>query len=67
MKPVDIKNGIRSLEIKLVDDKILLTVILDAGSSSNISPELLLNSFTNFIGLAIERETVEISRLQIFM
>ncbi len=67
MKPVDIKSGIRSLEIKIVDNKILLTAILDAGSSSNISPELLLNSFTNFIGLTIERETVEISRLQIFM
>lgn len=67
MKPVDIKSGIRSLEIRMVDDKILLTAILDAGSSSNISPELLLNSFTDFIGLTIKRETVEITRIQIFM
>ena len=61
----DIKSKIRSLKCDLVDGNILLDTELDAGSNSNLSPELLLKSFLGFFDLKIDRSDIEISRLKL--
>ncbi len=61
----DIRPKIRRLETACVDDNLVITTELDAGSSSNLSPELLLKAFIEFYGLEIDRSLVEISRLAI--
>lgn len=64
---VDIKKGIKKLEIECDDRKILLSTELDAGSSENLSPELLLRAFFDFLHIPLHRETLEIQRSALFV
>lgn len=61
----DIKGKIRELDSNVVDDNIVLTTKLDAGSDSNLSPELLLKAFLPFFGIETDRSEIEISRLEL--
>lgn len=63
--PVNIKEKIQSIGCRVSDDKIIMTTKLDAGSDSNLSPELILQSFFAFLGLELKRETVDITRLEL--
>ena len=45
---------------------IVLTVTLDSGSNSNLSPELLLAAFTAFANIDVDREDVEVKRTGLF-
>ncbi len=63
--PVNIKEKIQSIGCRVQDDKIIMTTKLDAGSDSNLSPELILQSFFAFLGLELSRETVDITRLEL--
>lgn len=63
--PVDIKNKIRSIDLDLADDIIIMKTKLDAGSDSNLSPELVLKSFFAYNNIELHRENIDISRLQI--
>lgn len=62
---VDIKEKIKSMEGHIVDDKIIITTKLDAGSDSNLSPELVVQSFFNFLNIPLRRETIDITRLEL--
>jgi radical SAM-linked protein len=66
-KQIDIRKMIRSLNIKERNNNIILSTILDAGSNSNLSPELLIKAFVDFAGIEAEREDIEVHRVQIFM
>ena len=61
----DIKEKIQSLETSFVDNNLILTTKLDAGSDSNLSPELLLKAFLPFFGIKADRSEIEISRLEL--
>ena len=63
--PVDIKEKIQSIGCRVSDDKFIMTTKLDAGSDSNLSPELVLQSFFSYFGLSLKRETIDITRLEL--
>lgn len=59
----DIKPQIISIEIENYQERIALIMLLDAGSSSNLNPELVIQSFSKFSGITLEKGDVEIERL----
>ena len=64
MVEVDIRSKIR--DIQLVDREYLtLKMILDCGSTSNLSPEQVIASFNDFAKLNVERYDVEVERTKI--
>ena len=65
-KEIDIKNMIRSLSGAEVSGKTVLNAKLDAGSNSNLSPELLISSFISFAGACAEREDIDVKRVALF-
>ena len=59
----DIKNQIRSIFVECSqEDCIELLMELDSGSASNLSPEQVISSFTEFSKLYLPREYVEVER-----
>jgi len=66
-KEVDIKKMIKELSCKKVDDNIVLYTTLDAGSVSNLSPDLLISAFISFTGIEAEREQIEVKRTEIIL
>ncbi len=62
---VDIKNKIRKLEFSIVNDKMIILAKLDAGSESNLSPELLIDALVRFLGMEISRYDIEVLRKKI--
>lgn len=64
---VDIRPMIHRLQVERDDNKIIMYTKLDAGSKSNLSPELLLQAFFHFTGKTLHRETIEITRLRLYM
>lgn len=61
----DIKSKIRKFDFDIVDDNFVIETILDAGSDSNLSPELVFQTFSTFTEIDAARENVEISRIQL--
>ena len=56
LKTVDIKQGIKNFEIEEKFDFVLLNVILSAGSSDNVNPNLLVSAFENYSALAVDSD-----------
>ena len=56
LKTVDIKQGIKNFEIKEKFDFVLLNVILTAGSSDNVNPNLLVSAFENYSALTVDSD-----------
>ncbi|MBR6444091.1 MAG: DUF2344 domain-containing protein, partial [Firmicutes bacterium] len=69
MKQINIRGMIRKLDMCVMerDGEEVLTLVaeLDAGSRSNLSPELLVTAFTGFFGLETERADIDIKRTAI--
>ncbi len=62
----DIKPQIHWIKVHSSDDGyIVLLMELDGGSSSNLSPEQVITSFTEFSGLYLPREEIEVNRKKI--
>ena len=59
---VDIKGKIRTLRCADKDGELSLECTLDSGSQSNLSPELLIRSFTEFTFPYIERYDIDVCR-----
>ena len=59
---IDIKEKIR--EIVLYNNNIM-SLKLDCGSLSNLSPELVISTFIKFSGLKIDRSDIEVCRTKI--
>ena len=71
LAPVDIRKQIRSLHADVSEsadhEKTLeLTMLLDCGSTSNLSPELVLTTFCQFADIPVERYQVEIERKSLY-
>lgn len=64
---VDIKGKIREIEWVAQDDILIMSTVLDAGSNSNLSPELLVQAIGHWLGVEIPPENVEITRLSIIL
>ena len=63
---VDISQKIRRLSAIRINGGILLDALLDAGSDSNLSPELLLDGFLPLLNQEIPRYDIEIMRKKIY-
>ena len=63
MKTIDISGMIRSVSAELIDNKIIMNTTLDAGGTSNLSPELLITAFISFAGIEVERDEIDVKRV----
>ncbi len=66
LKEIDIKRMIKSLNIISVDNNYIMTLVADSGSSSNLSPELVIASFMKFAEIKCDRSDVEVMRKRLF-
>lgn len=67
LAPVDIRKMIRGMEGMIITDTdnrkaLMLNLDLDCGSTSNLSPELVISTFLPFCELDIPRYNVEVER-----
>lgn len=60
LKTVDIKQGIKSYKSEEKFDFVLLDVILSAGSSDNVNPNLLIFAFENYSALTVDADITRI-------
>ena len=66
MKDVNIREKIRVLNAVIVEgDTMILTAILDSGSESNLSPELLIQALTKFMGIETDRAEMNVMRTKL--
>lgn len=65
MLEVDIKPMIRELDFGMDGHVLTITALLDSGSVSNLSPELLINTVNEFFKLDADRNEMEITRIGI--
>ena len=66
LEEVDIKDKIRSWKVSKEGDNAVIDCILDSGSHSNLSPELVIKSFLDFSKLPLMRWDLEVQRIQQF-
>jgi radical SAM-linked protein len=64
---IDIKPLIHYMSTCVVDNNIFISTELAAGSTQNLSPELLIDAFLEFYQLNIPRETIEVLRTELIM
>ncbi len=65
-KEVDIRGKIQSLRFLMEGKNLLVTALLDSGSRSNLSPELLIGAISDFLGVSIDRTEVGVMRTKLF-
>jgi radical SAM-linked protein len=63
---IDIKPLINSISGDFSNNHLLIEANLAAGSASNLSPELVLTSFCEFVDISFDRATVAIKRKEIY-
>jgi len=59
----DIKNQIRGIEVEDFDGRLALLLDVDAGSASNINPEIVVQSLATFSEITLNKGDLEIERL----
>lgn len=64
---VDIKGKIRSLSASEKDGMLLLSTVLDSGSASNLSPELVIKAFTEKVLPYTERYDISVTRKKLYI
>ena len=65
MEPVNIRHMIRELEISKVGEFAMIKALLDCGSKSNCSPELVISSFCSHCGIDTPRYEMEVERINL--
>lgn len=63
---IDIKPMIRQLQVLQQNGLIVMDTVLDSGSISNLSPELLIKTFTERLGIDTDRSEIDVTRKKIF-
>ena len=66
LEEVDIKDKIRSWNVSVEGNTAYIDCILDSGSHSNLSPELVIKSFLDFSELPLKRWDLEVQRVRQF-
>jgi radical SAM-linked protein len=65
---VDIRSKIKSIDVAPNEaEKLKMELLLDCGSSSNLSPELVIGTFISFADLKCERYEIEVSRNKLIL
>lgn len=62
---IDIRPMIRQLQVSQQDGGIIIDVVLDSGSISNLSPELLIKTFVEKLGIDTDRSEMDVTRKEI--
>ena len=62
---IDIKPMIRDLTFTK-GKRLVIKAVLDSGSNSNLSPELVINTVNEYFDMGIDRNDTEIIRTEIF-
>ncbi|WP_312355285.1 TIGR03936 family radical SAM-associated protein [Aminipila sp.] len=62
---VDIKNKIKEITFASAGERTIVHTVLDAGSESNLSPELLIEAITAFFKQDVPRYDIEVMRKKI--
>lgn len=62
---VDIKPMIRDISFVTEDETLFVTALLDSGSTSNLSPELVITTLTENLGIDTERSEIQVLRRKI--
>ncbi len=62
LAPVDIRRQIRRLEGMITDRGFILSMTLDCGSLSNLSPELVITTYMDHIESKTPRHDIEVER-----
>lgn len=62
---IDIKPMIRDLSFVVEEETLFVTALLDSGSTSNLSPELVITTLIDRLGLKTERSEVQVMRRKI--
>lgn len=65
LKEVDIKPMIRNIGMTWKDGILTIRMLLDQGSTSNLSPELVLNTILPFAGMDVDRSEIAVTREKI--
>lgn len=63
LKTVDIKPAIKSAEVKELFDAVLLDIVLSAGSTDNVNPNLFVNALSSKFGVEYD---VDITRNELY-
>ena len=64
----NIRGKIRSMSCERADDNtLILKLKLDSGSASNLSPELVINTFFTFAGKDVKRYEIEVTRSKLYL
>lgn len=63
---VDIKPMIQKLTFEVRDNALSITALLDSGSISNLSPELVISTLSEHLKLNVDRSEIEITRKEIY-
>lgn len=63
---IDIKPMIRDISFIREDETMFVTALLDSGSTSNLSPELVITTLIACLGLKTERSEVQVMRRKLF-
>lgn len=63
---IDIKPMIRQLRVLQQNGQIVINTVLDSGSVSNLSPELLIKTFAERLGIDTDRSEMDVTRKSIF-
>lgn len=66
MREIDIRGKIQSLRFLVEGENLLVTALLDSGSQSNLSPELLITAISAFLGIPVDRSEVGVMRTKLF-
>ncbi len=66
LEEVDIKDKIRSWNVSKEGDSAVIDCVLDSGSHSNLSPELVIKSFLSISELPLMRWDLEVQRVRQF-
>ena len=62
---IDIKPMIRDISFAVEAETLFVTALLDSGSTSNLSPELLISTLTEFLKINTERSDIQVARKKI--
>lgn len=62
---VDIKPMIRDISFVVEEETLFITAFLDSGSTSNLSPELVITTLIECLGLNTDRSEVQVMRRKI--
>lgn len=66
LQEIDIKPMIRQLQMVNKDNAVEITAVLDSGSISNLSPELLIDTVKDHFGIDTDRCDIDVRRERIY-